>query len=273
MKKLSALCAAALVCLFANNAFAGDTTEVLDKGVVELAPTIGFANITDENTGWTTSLAVGYGVADFLTITANFEMGSDIALAGAGWAFDFDFLTNLLDTENFDIDFHTDFAYDPAGATIRGGESGEIVIAPGFEFNFDTDNDMSGFGAYLRADLPIHSWNLGKERIIGKDADGNNIIEEKDRVKSDVDLDLTLGMYYTILEGHQLFLEGGLTVTNMAKNLDKEVGKEGFVSLGYNVELFENIELVSEVKVNIPEETDDTNGEITVGMIFDLPLL
>lgn len=75
------------------------------------------------------------------------------------------------------------------------------------------------------------------------------------------------------MEGNQLFLEGGLTVTNMAKNLAKEVGKEGFVSLGYNVELFENIELVSEVKVIIPEETDDTCGEITVGMIFDLPLL
>ena len=273
MKKISAICAAMLVSLFANNAFAGDTVEPLDKGVVEVAPTVGFANITDENTGWATSLAVGYGVADFLTITANFDMGSDVALAGADWGFDVDLLTNLLDTDNFDIDFHTDFSYSPSGATIRTAEAGEIVITPGFEFNFDTDNEMSGFGAYLRADLPIHSWNLGKERVIGKDAEGNDVIEEKDRVKSDVDLDLTLGMYYTIMEGNQLFLEGGLTVTNMAKNLAKEVGKEGFVSLGYNVELFENIELVSEVKVIIPEETDDTCGEITVGMIFDLPLL
>ena len=84
---------------------------------------------------------------------------------------------------------------------------------------------------------------------------------------------MSLKLTVTLAEGQQLFLEGGLTVSNMAKNLSKEVGKEGFVSLGYNVELFENIELVSEVKVNIPEETEDTTGEITVGMIFDLPLL
>ncbi len=268
MKKISAICAAALVSLFANNAFAGDTVEPLDKGVIEVVPTVGFANITDENTGWGTSLAVGYGVADFMTVTATVGMGADVALAAAGWGFDVDLLSNLLDTENFDLDFHIDFAYSGAGI------GNEIVITPGFELNYDTDNDMSGFGAYLRLDLPIHSWNLGKQREIGFDPNTNEpIVEWKDNVEADVDLDLTLGFYYTFMEGHQLFLEGGVSLTTLAENLAPEVGKEGFVSLGYNVEIVENVELVSEVKVNIPEDGEGTNGEITVGMIFDLPLL
>ena len=269
MKKISALCVVALASLFANTAFAGDTVEPLDKGVIEVAPTIGFANITDENTGWTAGLSVGYGVADFLTINATFGAGSAVALANADWGFDFDLLTNLLDTENFDIDFHVDFAYSGVG---ENNLANEIIITPGFEFNYDTDNDMSGFGAYLRLDLPIHSWNLYKPRYI-IDPDGNQITVDRYHVESDVDLELTLGLYYTFMEGNQLFLEGGVSLTTLAENLAPEVGKEGFVSLGYNVELFENIELVSEVRVNIPEDGEDTNGAITVGMIFDLPLL
>ena len=253
MKKLSAICAVAFATLFAGNAFALDTTEQLDYGVVEVAPTIGLANIHDGKPGWLSDISLGYGVADFMTIYTNFTMESEISLAPAYFGFDFDLLTTLYDSENFDVDFHVDFAYG-------------ITITPGFEFNYDSNNDMSGFGAYLKLDLPIYSAHFAAEDEVDEDGEVT-----KEEVRTDFDLALGIGLYYTIMEGNQLFAEGGLKVNQMAKKLADKRTVDGYIAVGYNVEIAENIELISEVRVDIPDEKDDTNATISVGMIFDIP--
>lgn len=232
-------------------AFAGDTTELLDHGMIEVAPTFSIDNIHDGEPSVTFSTAVGYGVTDFMTITTSFELASEIALAGMGWGFDVDLLFTPYDSENFDFDFHVDFAMGDTG----------LEIAPGIELNYDTDNDQNGFGAYLRLDLPIYS------SITGVSDEG-----EPNDTETDLGLDLTLGMYYSVMEGHQLFLEGGMSASYLAKNFaEREI--EGFVSLGYNALIMDNFELTSEVAVNIPEKGEGTYATISIGGIFDIPLL
>lgn len=253
MKKsiLFALTTLAATLGFSAQAFAGDTTELLDHGMIEVAPTFSIDNIHDGKPSVTFSTAVGYGVTDFMTITTSFELASAIALAGPGWGFDVDLLFTPYDSENFDFDFHVDFAI---------GDNG-LEIAPGIELNYDTADDQSGFGAYLRLDLPIYS------AISGLSAE----LEPND-AKTDLGLDLTLGMYYSVMEGHQLFLEGGMSASYLAESFaEREI--EGFVSIGYNATLMDNFELTSEVAVNIPEKGEGTYATISIGGVFDIPLL
>lgn len=247
----------ALTAFCASNAFAGDTTELLDMGTVEVAPTFSLINLQkDVKPAVEFGTVVGYGVTDFMTINVGLAIHSDEALAGLGFDFDTDLLFTPVDTENFDFDVHVNFAMGDTG----------LVLTPGIELNYDSDNEQSGFGAYFRLDLPISS-----SRTIA-DLFNDDDDEDADGIESDVGLDLTLGLYYSIMEGHQLFLEGGVSFANLAENYaDREI--EGYVSLGYNAVLIENFELVNEVKIIIPEKGDGTNAVISVGGIFDLPLL
>ena len=266
MKKIVFALSSLSFLMFANNAFAVDTTELLDKGVVEVAPTTGLANIHDGKPGWMSDIALAYGVADFMTISTTFAMGTNVALynlgevnadgdiegADLGFGFDFDVLFTPVDTDHFDIDFHVDFGWD-----------GGYAIAPGLEFNFDSDNEMSGFGAFVTLDLPIHSGVNPKA--------GDKDIE--DTVRTDLDIEWSLGLYYNIMEGHQLLVAGGMAIENVAKKLADEATYVGNVALGYNVELFENFELVNEVAIEIPKGGDDVSASITVGAIIDLPMM
>lgn len=255
MKKIVFALSSLSFLMFANNAFAVDTTELLDKGVVEVAPTTGLANIHDGKPGWMSDIALAYGVADFMTISTTFAMGSDIALLNSealGFGFDFDVLFTPVDTDHFDIDFHVDFGWD-----------GGYTIAPGLEFNFDSDNEMSGFGAFVTLDFPIFSGiKVGQEDK-----------EPEDAVKTDFNIEWSLGLYYNIMEGHQLLVAGGMAIENVAKKLADEATYVGNVALGYNVELFENFELVNEVAIEIPKGGDDVSASITVGAIIDLPMM
>lgn len=255
MKKHLLIALASLVAAFgiSTQAFAGDTTELLDHGMIEIAPTFTMDNLNkDTHPSFAFGTAIGYGVTDFMTVTTTFEIASQYDLGGVDWAFDADLLFTPYDSENFDFDVHVDFAMGDYG----------LEIAPGIELNYDTDNDQNGFGAYLRLDLPIYS------NITGNDEEGN-----ANDSKSDLGLNLTLGMYYSVLEGHQLFLEGGLGITHLAKKVADKREIEGFVSLGYNAMVIDNFEIISEVAVNIPEKGEGTYGTISIGAIFDLPLL
>ena len=48
---------------------------------------------------------------------------------------------------------------------------------------------------------------------------------------------------------------------------------EGNVALGYNFMIIDNFEMTTEVAITIPEEGDGTYAALSIGGIFDLPLL
>ncbi|MBO4350910.1 MAG: hypothetical protein J6A01_08205 [Proteobacteria bacterium] len=263
MKKIG-LALAALSCfMFANNAFAIDTTELLDKGVVEVAPTIGLINLhKGAKPAWESDIYVGYGALEFMTISTGLSMATDEAFADGGIGLNFDLLFTPLDTENFDIDFHVNF-----------GWGGNFVMTPGLELNFDSDNEMSGFGAFLNLDFPMYSGHVAKNpRDLGNDDDDGRLEE----VKTDFTFALSLGLYYTFMEGNQLLAQGGINIPRMAEKLG-ERRTDGFVAVGYNVEVMENFEIVSEVRIDIPDRKvkpkEDVSAAITVGAIIDLPMM
>lgn len=250
MKKFSTLVLFAVASLMSTQALALDTTELLDPGVVEVAPMIALTNIHDGKPGFASEVAFGYGVADFMTLQGIFSAATGEGLSDAGFAFVLEAIFTPLDTEMFDIDVVLDFSYD----------SGSYIVTPSFEFNLDSDDDMSSWGAYLTLGLPITSARI--------------IEDEETEVKSDVSLELGIGFYVSFVTDQQLFIEGGFTAANLAENLGEREVSGGYVALGYNATLFENFELTSEFRVDIPNKDYDPNDPtftIALGGVFDIP--
>ena len=253
MKKFSTLVLFAVTSLMSTQALALDTTELLDPGVVEVAPMIALTNIHDGKPGFASEVAFGYGVADFMTLQGIFSAATEEGLAGAGFGFTLETVFTPLDTEMFDIDVVVDFSYD----------SGAYVVAPSFEFNLDSDDDMSSWGAYLTLGLPITSASVVNETD-----------KSKTEIKSDVSLELGIGFYVSFVADQQLFVEGGFALENLAENLGKCEITGGYVALGYNATLFENFELTSEFRVDIPNKDYDPNDPtftLALGGVFDIP--
>ena len=168
-------------------AYAGDTTELIDHGTLEIDPTLSLTNIHDGKPGFSSELSLGYGVTDFLTTSIAFTQSSAEALADSDLAVTLGFLSTPLDSDFFDIDVMLDFSLEGLGA---GPAS--YAVTPGLEFNFDLDPDMSSWGLYLRLGLPIHS-----EHIIDLKSDDESL-------KTDLDLEFTLGTYLSFGDIHQI---------------------------------------------------------------------
>ncbi len=248
-KKLLALFAAVVVaCGFATNAFAGDTTELIDAGTLEIDPAFSIDNIHDGKPSVSTELGIVYGVMDGLNITGTVGYGSAEGLAGGGVYFGIGALATPLDTDMIDLDVMLDFDWD-----------GGYVLTPSVELNIDLEPDQAFLGFYIRLGLPIYGGYAPKP----------DDEEPEDAVKADVALNFTLGMYYTIMEGHQILLEGGATVAELAENLGK-THTDGFVSLGYNAQLTDNFELITELAVHMDNDADDVYATISVGGAFGM---
>lgn len=249
MKKLSAIGIFAVASLMSAQAFALDTTELLDPGVVEAAPAISLDNIHDGKPGFTSEIALGYGVSDFMTVAGIFSASTAEGLAEPSFAFTLEGVFTPVDTEMFDLDFVIDFTYD----------GGEYSVTPMFEFNLDSDNDMSFWGAYLTLALPITS----------------SVVTEntESKVETDVGLELGLGFYISFVADQALFLEGGFNYANLAENLGEREVEGGYVAVGYNFALFENYELTTEFRIDIPNKDSDEDPTYTLalGGVFDIP--
>lgn len=235
-------------------AYAGDTTELIDHGTLEIDPTLSLTNIHDGKPGFSSELSLGYGVTDFLTTSIAFTQSSAEALADSDLAVTLGFLSTPLDSDFFDIDVMLDFSLEGLGA---GPAS--YAVTPGLEFNFDLDPDMSSWGLYLRLGLPIHS-----EHIIDLKSDDESL-------KTDLDLEFTLGTYLSFGDIHQILIEGGFTAANLAENLGERDVLDPFLSLGYNVQILDTFELTSELAFDIPKnDDDDFSATLSIGGIFSI---
>ena len=220
-------------------AYAGDTTELIDHGTLEIDPTLSLTNIHDGKPGFSSELSLGYGVTDFLTTSIAFTQSSAEALADSDLA-----VTDVM----------LDFSLEGLGA---GPAS--YAVTPGLEFNFDLDPDMSSWGLYLRLGLPIHS-----EHIIDLKSDDESL-------KTDLDLEFTLGTYLSFGDIHQILIEGGFTAANLAENLGERDVLDPFLSLGYNVQILDTFELTSELAFDIPKnDDDDFSATLSIGGIFSI---
>ena len=252
MKKLLAASLLAAAFLLPVQAFAGDTYETIDKDTIEILPSFTLDSLGDGNPSVYTSLGFVYGVFDGLNIGATIGYGSDEGMAGGSADLGINILWTPLDTDHFDLDVMADFEFNTADG---------YTITPGIELNYDLKPDLSLWGLYLRFGLPIHG-----EYVAGHTAEG----EETNVATSDLGISLTLGTYFTIADIHQILLEGGLSIDNLANNLGDRGISSPFVSVGYNVYITDTFEFTTELAFNIPYGEDDFSATFTVGGIFDI---
>ncbi|MBO5753125.1 MAG: hypothetical protein J6S69_05440 [Proteobacteria bacterium] len=240
MKKILTATMIAATCLFANTAFAVDTNEVLDKGTMEIAPALTLDNLyAGAKPSFGAEIGIGYGLLDELTIGTGFYMGTEESFEGASFGFDIYSVYTPLDSDYFDIDIMMDFDIN----TVDG-----YTWTPSVEFNFDFAPDQEFMGLYARVGLPVY--------YATNDA------------RADVSLDIMLGAYITIAEDHQILLEGGFVVENMATELAVVSNP---LSIGYNVALLDNFELTTELAFYIPSigsEEDAFGAALSIGGLF-----
>ena len=81
---------------------------------------------------------------------------------------------------------------------------------------------------------------------------------------------LTIGGYYAIKEGHQLFLSYDMSFNH--RHLDGERETDiGGIALGYNAMLTDTIELITEINFDITQDDEDFGADFLVGFITTLP--
>lgn len=259
MKKLLAASLLTAACLLPVQAFAGDTTETIDTGTLEIDPTFSIDGMGDSN-NVNTGVSIVYGVLDGFNISASVGYGANEGLAGGHADLGLGMLWTPLDTDHFDLDVMLDFSYGFGGAW-----GGAYSLTPGVELNYDLEPDLALWGLYLRFGLPIYGGYVGGD--VDGEGDSFSIGME---AKADVGIALTLGTYFSFAEIHQILLEGGFNVDNLAKNLG-DAGISGpFLSVGYNVQITDTFELTSELAFNFPIDGDPFTATLTIGGIFGM---
>lgn len=252
MKKLFAASLMTAALLMPLQAFAGDTTEVIDKDTLEVDPSFSIDGMGDGKPSVNTGIGIVYGVLDGFNIGASISYGSAEGMAGGNLGLGVNALWTPVDTDHFDLDVMADFDFE-----IGGGYS----ITPSVELNYDLEPDTALWGLYLRFGLPIYGGYVA-----------GDILHDEAAVeaKADVGIALTLGTYFSFAEIHQILLEGGFNVDNLAKNLGDAGISGAFISLGYNVQITDTFELTTELAFNLPTDEDNFSATLAVGGIFGL---
>ncbi|MBQ9394746.1 MAG: hypothetical protein IJU23_04415 [Proteobacteria bacterium] len=257
MKKLAYASIFSALMLSPLSAFAGDTTEPLDPGTIELAPSFTIDNLHDGKPNIGSEFAIAVGAFEGFTVTGIVGFSSSDGLAGGTISGGVNATYGAVDTDHFDFDVMLDFGYDDG-----------YYVTPSFEFNYDLEPDLALWGLYLRAGLPI-TGGYDEEKLANLGEDGDTA----DAAVADVGLELTLGTYVTFGEIFQVLIEGGFTVENLAGKLGDTGIVDPFISIGFNTQVNDNFELITEFKANLPAPDEDDykfSGALTIGGAFDV---
>ncbi len=269
--KLFTLAAAALALSLtpASSALAGDTLELFEIGATDFEFLISYNGIGKEQRerGFGGKLLLGYGLTDWLSgkLVVGAE-GNENFMEGTG-GFTFGIFSTPLDTEHADLDLGLDIGLDglePGGAGPAEHFTAGFAFTPYLELNLDSLGDMGemgGHGAYL----------VLSEVLTGRDesrADGQEGGESI--FKTTPHTDLTLGAYYSVAEGRQLFISYNM-IFNHRNAEDEHKTEVGGVALGYNFFVAERLEIITEVFFDIPQADEEFGVNFLVGLIATLP--
>jgi hypothetical protein len=236
-----------LLALIATQAHATDTIEAWDEGYWNLDAYVGYDGIGrgQENRALGTELMVGYGVTSSVAVSLGLTIAAMEAMKAAEAGTWLCVFYNALDTEHFDLDLATNLYAQGQGLSTLG-------FNPFVELNLDSNNEMSGVGAYLRA---------------GATLDGDADQGWQDTFG--VGLGFTLGGYVTLAGDHMLLLEAETEVNPMAGG-DETSARFSSVAVGYNLVLSGLAELITEVGMGLPTGGERLSGSVTIGAIFTI---
>ncbi len=247
--RMSAL-ATCLVIFASSEGWAADTTEPFEIGATNVdfyggADGLGLGKY--ESTLYLDAM-IGYGITSRLSYYLGTRLyGNEYFGAASG-----DLYTGLygtpVDTEHFDLDLFL-------GATLGGLSS--FSLAPGAEFNFDVTREQALFGFYLRIFVPIT---------------GEETVESTGDVSYDVvgSAEVTLGTYLKFQTDHMIHLEYDMVIPFSPESGAPAYAVEG-IALGYNVVVHENVELINQLYLDIPQSGETVSVGLMAGFIATVP--
>lgn len=221
-----------VILLFTVHVEAADTLEVFDSGAADLELHFsagGFGSGTGEEAAGG-ELVAGYGLADRVSLYsgAALEIADGIASLNGGYSLGV--YGTPLETDHIDVDIV---------AGINGGKGlGDLAFKPGIEINLDRHPEMMSFGLYVDVFFMIRPTDDGEPTC------------ECSSWRGSLDIPCTTGIYYTLVEDHQLLIQHDLYLSDTLKN-SSVAGS--ILALGYNVVLTDEIELISEVSVGFTD--------------------
>ncbi len=243
-RHLLAVCLVFTVC---QPAWAADTIETWDQGAADFEIYFGTDEIggpASEHKISSTAL-MGWGLAERFSAFMSLGTESDSFLNNSEGELDFGFFGTPLDTKNVDLDLG--FILKLAGPGLS-----ETTATPFFEINLDSARQENPYGIYLRGMIDISGTYTENQQPI-----------------RNVDMNFTLGTFYTLYPGQQLFLEYDATFKD-EPDPEESSFENGSLALGYNLMLNETLELITEARLNIPLENEKTSVGFFVGLIATL---
>lgn len=205
-------------------------------------------------------LLLGWGVADRLSAYLATAMQADGYFTGGSAELAVGLFGTPLDTDHFDLDLMLD--------VCAGGDGlGDLCLGPAVELNFDAAPDGAAWGAYARAGLAVAG--RGAEALAAAEGEiaQSGASAGPERV---VDGLLTCGGYLTLDERSQLLLEYDLKL-HERREAGLATTEIGGVALGYNRLLNATLELVSQVRLDVPQDGESAAVGFTLGLIAAVP--
>lgn len=221
-------------------AVAADTTEPFDAGTIDLEvyvrhAGIGLAPDDRETSG---ECVIGYGFAPRISAFLDLGHGQVSQLTVGRERRTAVLLVTALDTNHVDLDLL-------AAGGVQGEDREDTLYGLGFELNLDRKPDLAAWGAYLR---------------------GTGTHVERDVGPAREEYEAVLGAYVTMAPGHQLLAEYDSAFLPSPDSGERPTTVGG-VALGYNVVVHPALELVTEVRGDIPQRGERGSASVLVGVI------
>jgi hypothetical protein len=256
-----------MMTVLSSKGWSADTTEQFDKGLSDAEMHTSYWGIgnAESERGVGAEFVLGAGVTDWLSVNlATCAQANDSFAEGTG-STSFGIFTTPVDTEHFDLDY----AFGVSLCNLASGKpgpadhmAGEFSLEFYIELNLDSSDDMDGYGFYLG----ITEVRTG--------IDESEIDMNGEEIRKFIDASFTElvgGVYITVAEGQQLFLAYDWFYNHGDVDYDHATGIGG-VALGYNFCITDNVEIISEIYYDLPQDDDEDPGTaITIGFISTLP--
>ena len=247
--RIAVVASLGLCCLLAaaSQAYATDTIEAWSQGHWDLDVYVGYDGIgrTQDARLLGSEIMGGYGLTDRLALSLGLTVSAAESMGAAEAGTYLGIFYTAVETNHFDLDIALNLYAQGPGLSLLG-------FNPFIELNLDSDNEMSGVGAYLRAEATL---------------DG-----DADQGWADtfgVGLGFTLGSYVTIAGDHMLLVEVASEVNPMAQGGDPSA-RISSVAAGYNLVLSDLAELITEVGLGLPTGGEALSGSVAIGAIFTI---
>ncbi len=251
--------------LLAGPVPAADTLETWDAGCadVEFAVTLDGMGQDAGERAYCGDMLLGWGVARRLSAYVALSLAGSGDLRDGTPSAGLGVFGTPLETDHVDLDLHLEFGADGPGL-------GRINLGPSLELNLDAAPDRASWGLYARAGLALAEAADDEADATAKTGADPGATTPVDADGRTVDRLLTVGTYLTLDPKRQLLLEYDV-IYHDEPEPGAPATEHGGLALGYNRLLGEQLELVSQVRWDVPQGGGDGALGMSLGVIATLP--